>query len=141
MNSYIRRIEMANLLNAFNSEWIVQLSPSHEFLGVDPGCAVALDASARIAGFTNDAQRLLARQVNVDWRESGQLLGRRFDDFFDFDTERLSELSRARPAEERQIETRNGPRLFAHAIAPQQTPPKPASSKSLPRAAARTGRV
>jgi transcriptional regulator of acetoin/glycerol metabolism len=133
VNSYIRRIEMANLLSSFSSEWIVQLSPSHEFLGVDPGCAVALDASARIVGFTNDAQRLLAQQVDVDWREFGQLLGRRFDEFFDFDPDRLSELSRARPVEERLIETRNGPRLFAHAIAPQQSPPKSASSKSLPR--------
>jgi len=132
VNSYIRRIEMANLMNSFNSEWIVQLSPSHEFLGVDPSCAEELDASGRIAGFTNDAQRLLAQQLGVDWRESGRLLGCRFDDFFNFDPERLSELSRATPAEERLIGTRNGSPLFALAIAPQQSPPKPVVSKTLP---------
>jgi transcriptional regulator of acetoin/glycerol metabolism len=132
VNSYIRRIEMANLMSSFNADWIVQLSPSHEFLGVEPSCAVALDASGEVAGFTSEAQRLLARQLGVDWRESKSLLGRRFSEFFDFDAERLPELTRAMPVEERLIKTRNGPMLFAHAIAPQQRSLKTATSKSLP---------
>lgn len=132
VNSYIRRIEMANLMRAFRSDWIVQLSPSHEFLGVEPSCGVALDASGKIAGFTNDAQRLLAQQAGVDWRQPEHLLGRRFDDFFDFDPEDLAELTRATPAEERLIGARGGPTLFAHAIAPQQRPAKSVARKSIP---------
>jgi transcriptional regulator of acetoin/glycerol metabolism len=132
VNSYVRRIEMANLMNAFNSHWIVQLSPSHEFLGVEPSCGVALDASGRIAGFTNDAQRLLAQQIGVDWRQSEHLLGRRFGDFFDFDAERLPELTRAMPAEERLIQPRNGPMLFAQAVAPQLRPTPVPAPKALP---------
>jgi len=132
VNSYIRRIEMANLMRAFRADWIVQFSPSHEFLGVEPSCGLALDASGKIAGFTNDAQRLLAQQAGVDWRQPEQLLGRRFEDFFDFDPENLAELTRATPAEERLIGARCGPTLFAHAIAPQQRPPKSVARKPMP---------
>jgi len=134
VNSYIRRIEMANLMRAFRSDWIVQLSPSHEFLGVEPSCGVALDSAGKIAGFTNDAQRLLAQQTGVNWREPDRLLGRRFDDFFDFDPDNLAELTRATPTEERLIGARGGPTLFAHAIAPQQRPPKSVARKSMPEA-------
>ncbi len=133
VNSYIRRIEMANLMRSFRSEWIVQLSPSHQFLGVEPSCAVALDSSGRIAGFTNDAQRILAQQLDVNWREPGHLLGRPFDNFFDFDPQHLAELTRAIPAEERSIGTRGGRTLFAHAIAPQHRPVKATDGKPLPR--------
>ena len=132
VNSYIRRIEMANLMNSFRSNWIVQFSPSHEFLGVEPSCAVALDASGNIAGFTNDAQKILAQQIDIDWRNSKQLLGTRFDEFFEFDPEHLAELTRATPSEEKLIGTRSGLGLFAHAIAPQQRPPKSIAQKTLP---------
>lgn len=132
VNSYVRRIETANLMRAFRSNWIVQLNPSHEFLGVEPSCAVALDDSGKIAGFTNDAQRLLAQQSEVDWRRADNLLGQRFDSFFDFDPENLAELTRATPSEERLVGTRGGEPLFAHAIAPQQRPPKSNARKSMP---------
>ena len=132
VNSYIQRIEMANLMSAFRTSWIIRLSPSHEFLDVEPSCAVALDAGGRIAGFTNGAQRFLANQVGVNWRDSGHLLGRPFVDYFDFEPEDLGQLTRATPANERLIAARNGSMLFAHAIAPQQQSVKPASRKSLP---------
>ena len=130
--AYVRRIEMANLMRSFRSEWILHLNPSHQFLGVEPSCSLALDSNGHIAGFTNDAQRLLAREAGVDWRDAELLLGRHFEDFFEFDLEKLSELMRATPAEERSIETRNGTTLFAHAIAPQQQTPKPVAEKKLP---------
>jgi len=132
VNSYVRRIEMANLMGAFRSDWIVRLSQSHQFLDVEPGCAVALDSSGRVAGFTNDAQRLLAKEVGADWRQPKDLLGRRFDEFFDFDPENLGELTRATPAEERSIGARGGSVLFAHAIAPQHQPIEKMRKKSIP---------
>ncbi len=132
VNAYIQRIEMANLMSSFRSDWIVRLSPSHEFLDVELGCAVALNASGRIAGFTSDAQRFLAKEIDIDWRQPNQLLGRRFSDFFDFDPENLGELTRATPSEERSIEARGGSVLFAHAIAPQQQPIKSVSKKPIP---------
>ncbi len=132
VNSYIRRIEMANLMGSFRSDWIVQFSPSHEFLGVEPSCAMAINASGQIVGFTNDAQRLLAQQCDVDWRDASRLLGRRFDDFFDFDPEHLAELTRATPAEERLIGARSGSVLFAHAIAPLQHSPQSVKEQPIP---------
>ena len=133
VNSYIRRIEMANLMSSFRSDWIVQFSPSHEFLGIEPSCAMAIDSSGQIVGFTNDAQRLLARQSGTDWRDTSRLLGQRFDDFFDFDPEHLAELTRATPAEERVIGGRSGSVLFAHAIAPLQASPQSVKEQTIPR--------
>ncbi len=132
VNSYIHRIELANLMNAFRCEWIIQFSQSHEFLGIEPSSAVALDANGCIAGFTSTAQRILAQQDAIDWRSPGQLLGRRFDEFFEFDVMHLGELTRATPAEERQVTTRSGYALFAHAIPPQQGPNSSIAEKSLP---------
>ncbi len=130
--SYVRRIEMANLMRSFRSEWILHLSPSHQFLGVEPNCSLALDSGGRIAGFTSDAQRLIAREAGIDWREADSLLGRKFEEFFDFDIEKLNELMRDTPAEERSIETFSGTALFAHAIAPQQRPSEQLRKKKLP---------
>ncbi|NNE64250.1 MAG: sigma-54-dependent Fis family transcriptional regulator [Gammaproteobacteria bacterium] len=132
VNSYIHRIELANLMNAFRCEWIIQFNQSHEFLGVEPSSAVALNASGEIAGFTSAAQRILAQQTGTDWRQPDLLLGRRFDEFFEFDAEHLGELTRATPAQERLITTKRGDALFAHAIAPQQTPLRKIPEKSLP---------
>jgi sigma-54 dependent transcriptional regulator, acetoin dehydrogenase operon transcriptional activator AcoR len=116
----VQRIEMANLMSTFRSEWIIRLSHSFEFLEVDPECAVAISSDGTVAGMTHGAQRLLADSAGLDWRRPEHIIGRKFGHFFDFDVNSLSLLTRVHPSGERIIETRKGGLLFAHSIAPQR---------------------
>ncbi len=113
-----QRIEMANLMSAFRSDWIIRLGQSYEFLEVDPECAVAISSSGTIAGMTHGAQRLLAKNAGLDWRQPEKIIGQKFETFFDFDVKNLYLFTRTRPAAERIIGIRNGGTLFAHSIAP-----------------------
>lgn len=115
-----RRIEMANLMAEARREWVLRLSGSPDFLDVDPEAAISLDGSGRVIGMTHAAARLMARAGGVDWRAPDQLIGRMVSDFLDVRLDRLDELTRLRPAADRFIETRDGHRLFAHAIEPRR---------------------
>jgi transcriptional regulator of acetoin/glycerol metabolism len=115
-----QRIEMANLMSTFRSDWIIRFSQSPEFLEVDPDCAVAISSDGRIAGMTHGAQRLLASSADLDWRMPEKIIGQKFESFFDLDANDLPLLTRARPTEERMIGTVRGDVLFAHSIAPQK---------------------
>ncbi|AXQ95541.1 sigma-54-dependent Fis family transcriptional regulator [Cereibacter azotoformans] len=117
-----RRIEMANLMAENRREWVLRLSRSPEFLDVDPEAALSLDGSGRVLGMTHGAARILARATGCDWRRAGDLIGRPLPDFLNLTTDRLEALTRQRPAAERFIETRDGHRLFAHAIEPRRLP-------------------
>lgn len=115
-----RRIEMANLMAEARREWVLRLSGSPDFLDVDPEAAISLDGSGRVIGMTNGAARLMARAGGMDWRTPEMLIGRMVSDFLDVRLDRLDELTRQRPAADRFIETRDGHRLFAHAIEPRR---------------------
>lgn len=115
-----RHIEMANLMAEARREWVLRLSGSPDFLDVDPEAAISLDGSGRVIGMTHAAARLMARAGGVDWRAPDQLIGRMVSDFLDVRLDRLDELTRLRPAADRFIETRDGHRLFAHAIEPRR---------------------
>lgn len=117
-----RRIEMANLMAESRREWVLRLSGSADFLDVDPEAAISLDGAGGIIGLTHGAARLLARAGGLDWRAADQLMGRPVTDFLNVRLDRLDDLTRQRPASERLIETRDGHRLFAHAIEPRRLP-------------------
>ncbi|MEL5877328.1 sigma-54-dependent Fis family transcriptional regulator [Cereibacter sphaeroides] len=117
-----RRIEMANLMAENRREWVLRLSASPDFLDVDPEAALSLDGTGRVLGLTHGAARILAQAAGQDWRAAGGLIGRPVSDFLNVRVDRLDDLMRQRPAAERFIETRDGHRLFAHAIEPRRAP-------------------
>lgn len=121
VKSCVKRIERANLLAKHKSDIIVQLSPSLEFLEVDPSCAIAVAADGTLAGMTHGAQRVLANAVSVDWRNPQNLIGRPFEDFFDFDVNRLPSLARGARQCGNSLITKKGENAFAIAIIPPAT--------------------
>ncbi len=121
-----RRIEMANIMAENRREWVLRLSRSPDFLDVDPEAAISLDGAGCVIGMTHGAARLMARAGGVDWRAPDQLIGRPVSEFLDIRLDRLDDLTRQRPAAERFIETRDGHRLFAHAIEPRRVVTRPA---------------
>ncbi|MFB9222241.1 sigma-54-dependent Fis family transcriptional regulator [Paracoccus cavernae] len=127
----VRRIEMANLMAESRREWVLRLAGSPDFLDVDPEAAVALDGAGRVIGATHGAMRALTRAAGLDWRQAGRVMGRPVSDFLDIGLGRLEDLTRQRPARDRLIETRDGHRLFAHAIEPR--PPTPPRRTARPR--------
>lgn len=129
-----RRIEMANLMEESRSDWVLRLADSPDFLDVDPQAAIRLDGAGRVIGMTHGAQRLLARSLGQDWRAGPDLLGRPIQAIFNLDAAGLENLTRQRAPRDRLIETRDGYRLFAHALEPR--PPARALPRPLPVAAA-----
>lgn len=115
-----RRIEMANIMAESRGDWVLRLAGSPDFLDVDPQAALRLDAGGHVIGMTNGAARLMARVLGQDWRDSALLLGRHVSQVFDLDIGLLEGLTRQHAARDRLIETRDGYRLFAHAIEPRR---------------------
>lgn len=118
-----RRIEMANIMAESRSDWVLRLASSPDFLDVDPEAALTLDAGGHVIGMTNAAARLMARTLARDWRDGQGLIGRHVSEVFALELEALEGLTRQRAARDRLIETRDGYRLFAHAIEPRRSAP------------------
>ncbi len=116
-----RRIEMANIMAESRSDWVLRLASSPDFLDVDPEAALTLDAGGHVIGMTNGAARLMARTLGRDWRKGQGLIGRHVSEVFELGFETLEGLTRQRAARDRLIQTRDGYRLFAHAIEPRRT--------------------
>ncbi|WP_312526966.1 sigma-54-dependent Fis family transcriptional regulator [Paracoccus sp. (in: a-proteobacteria)] len=114
-----RRMEMANIMAESRREWVLRLAGSPDFLDVDPEAALSLDGAGRIIGATHGAMRILARADALSWRRPEQIIGRPVSDFLNIRIDRLDDLTRERAAMERLIETRDGHRLYAHAIEPR----------------------
>jgi len=132
VKSCVRRIELANLIANRRSDWIVRMSASPEFLDVDPHCAVSVAADGTISGMTHGAQRLMAEATSVDWRHPQALIGRHFEDIFDFDMDNLAALRNAHAPDEQAVETRKGGIVFASALAPTAAPGRRSASTGLP---------
>lgn len=130
----VRRIEMANIMAENRREWVLRLAGNPEFLDVDPEAALSLDGGGHVIGMTHSAARLMGRTLGADWRHPEGLIGRHVSEVFDIDFNSLEGLTRGTAARERVIETRDGYRLFAHAIEPRRSPPPtPAlSARHLP---------
>ena len=126
VKSYAHKIENANLLNNFRSEWILQLSRSQEFADVDPEYLLAVGASGTIVGFNNHAREMINSELGISdyslrfGRDATKVAS--FSDLFDADFDDLPNFTRARPAGQRGILLRrSGATLFALA----QRPPEP----------------
>lgn len=130
-----RRIELANIMAESRTDWVLRLAGTPDFLDVDPEAAVTLDAGGRVIGMTNGAARLMARTLGVDWRAGGALIGRHVSEIFDLDLPFMEALTRQHAPRERLIETRDGHRLFAHAIEPRRIAPR-RTAPALPEALA-----
>lgn len=117
-----RRIEMANIMAEARADWVLRLAGSPDFLDVDPQAALRLDQGGRVIGMTHGAARLMARSLGQDWRRGEGLIGRHISDVFNLDLASLEDLTRQRAPRDRLIETRDGYRLFAHAIEPRRQP-------------------
>lgn len=117
-----RRIEMANIMAESRTDWVLRLAGSPDFLDVDPEAALRLDEGGRVIGMTNGAARLMARSLGADWRRGASLIGRPIEEIFNLDCSGLEQLTRQHEARDRLIETRDGYRLFAHAIEPRRAP-------------------
>lgn len=123
-----RRIEMANIMAEARADWVLRLAGSPDFLDVDPEAALRLDQAGRVIGMTNGAARLMARTLGHDWRQGETLIGRQIDEIFNLGPSGLEQLTRQHTPRDRLIETRDGYRLFAHAIEPR----RPATPRKVP---------
>ena len=133
VKSCVRRIELANLLNNRKGDWIVRMSPSSEFLGVDPHAAFSVAADGTISGMTHVAQRMMTGVVGVEWDNPEALIGRPFEEIFEYDFNDLPNLVNAHLPGEQAMETRDGQIVFASATAPTAHPPR-RSNRTMPSA-------
>jgi len=90
VKSFAHRIETANLIRSCPRNWIVKLTSNHGLAEVDTEYVLVLDSSGTIVGFNHMARRLLAHEMQRDWRRRDLLLGRPFSDFFDCDIDSLT---------------------------------------------------
>jgi transcriptional regulator of acetoin/glycerol metabolism len=74
---YAQHVENASFLRQFSQDWVLRLSPSPQFLDVNPDYLLALDAAGRVTGHNRCAQLLLQAQV------VGPLIGTAFERLFD----------------------------------------------------------
>ena len=136
VKSYSRRIENATLMNNFRRDWILKLSSSPEFADVDPDYIMALDSNGRIIGFNHEAQKLLAKEAGIDWRNSSLLLGQPFTNLFECDLNILPTFVHSRPTEQRALRLKHSKlALFAQAMMPPvavPTRPSDASETAIP---------
>lgn len=123
----VRRIELANLMAQASREWVLRFAQSPEFLDVDPEAAISIDGSGRVIGMTNGGAKILARSVNLDWRNPDDLIGQPISRFFDMEIDDLPDLTRRRRTQDRLVFARDGNALFAHAIEPNVVVRAPAS--------------
>lgn len=127
-----RRIEMANIMAESRGDWVLRLGGSPDFLDVDPEAALRLDGGGHVIGMTNGAARLMGRTLSLDWHAGAALIGRHVSDIFDLGPGTLEGLTRQRAARDRLIQTKDGFRLFAHAIEPRRTTPRRSHSPIHP---------
>lgn len=123
VKSCVRRIELANLMNSRKSDWILRLSATSEFLGVDPSCAVSVAADGTISGLTHGAHRLFSETLNLDWNSQQGFIGKPFEDVFDLDFNEIPHLMDAASPGEQAIEMTDGKIVFAEARAPIRSGP------------------
>ncbi len=129
VKSCVRRIELANLMSNRNADWIVRFSSSSEFLGVDPHCAISVAPDGTISGMTHGAQQIMAKAVGVHWNNPGSLIGRPFEDIFEYDFNDLPNLINSATPGEQALETVDEQVLFATVQAPSRTPSRAARSE------------
>jgi transcriptional regulator of acetoin/glycerol metabolism len=110
---YAQRVENANFLRRFRSDWVLELHPSPEFVEISPDHLVALDAAGRIVGHNRAAQLMLQAE------HGSTVLGLPFEQLFNTRFEDLGRFMRALPGDRRAVTlARSGRVLFLHAVPP-----------------------
>ncbi|VFU08783.1 Acetoin catabolism regulatory protein [Methylocella tundrae] len=136
VQSFAHKIENANLLNRFRSDWILKLSNAQEFADIDPDFILAVDNNGCIIGLNNRTRQLLAREATLVGRASTRVIGEPLSTFFDCDVTSLPQFARFRPTDQRMMRLlASGTALFAQAMPPPAaTParPSPAAEVNLP---------
>ena len=94
---YAQHIENASFLRQFRHDWLLRLSPSPQFLEVNPDYLLALDAAGRVIGYNRRAQLLLQDQV------AGPLIGAAFERLFKLQLGDLGHFIYSSPADRRAI--------------------------------------
>ncbi len=123
---YAQHIENASFLRQFRHDWLLRLSPSPQFLEVNPDYLLALDAAGRVIGYNRRAQLLLQDQV------AGPLMGAAFERLFNLQLGDLGHFIYSSPADRRAITVAGtSQQLFLLA-----TPPR-AAARPAPSAAAK----
>jgi sigma-54 dependent transcriptional regulator, acetoin dehydrogenase operon transcriptional activator AcoR len=117
VKSCVQRIEMANLLSTRKSDWVIRLNQTHEFLNVDPSCAISVAADGTISGLTHSTLRLFAKSMEKDWRTLN-LIGKPFEDLFALDYNDLPCLLGGASPGEQALEMRDGGIIYADVRAP-----------------------
>lgn len=133
VKSCVRRIELANLMATKRSDWILRLNSAPEFLGVDPTSAVSIAADGTISGLTHGAKRMFAKTLGISWKSQQGIIGKPFEDIFEFDFNDLPCLIGAETPGEQALELRNGKVIFADVRAPSR-PQRPNSTAMIPAA-------
>ncbi len=124
VKSCVRRIELAHLVASRKNEWIVRMSASSEFLGVDPSSAVSIADDGTISGMTHSALKMVADVVGSHWQDPSTLIGRPFEDVFEYDFNDLPCLLGATSPSEQAMETCDGQIVYANVQAPVRAPRK-----------------
>ena len=133
VKSCVRRIELANLMAAKKTDWILRLNSAPEFLGVDPTSAVSIAADGTISGLTHGAKRMFAKTLGINWKSPQGIIGKPFEDIFEFDFNDLPFLIGAETPGEQALEMRDGKVIFADVRAPSRQQ-RPNSTAALPAA-------
>src|SRR5512139_785639 len=124
---YASRVENANFLRWFRSDWVVKLHPSPEFVEISPDHLLALDAAGRIVGHNRAAQQLLEAAAGTT------VLGLPFDRFFSVRFDELGRFVRSVSGERRAVTLQaSGRVLFLHAVPPPQRVPAAPPARSAP---------
>ena len=120
VKSCVRRIEVANLMATRKSDWVLRLDFGSEFLGVDPSCAISVGNDGTISGLTRGAQKALSQTLGLDLKSTEGVIGRLFEDVFEFDFNDLPYLLKAETPGEQALQMRDGKVIFANVQAPSK---------------------
>ncbi len=132
VKSCVRRIELANLMNSRKSNWILRLNGASEFLGVDPSSAISIEDDGTISGLTRGAHKMILNTIGGDGNAPESLIGKPFEDVFNFDFNDLPYLMGASTPSEQVLETVEGEIMFAD-VQPPVKATKIAVSQDIPK--------
>jgi transcriptional regulator of acetoin/glycerol metabolism len=130
VKSFAHRIETANLIRSCPRNWIVKLTSNHGLAEVDTEYVLVLDSSGTIVGFNHMARKLLAHEIQCDWRRRELILGQAFSDFFDCDIDSLTRFVAHHGIERNFVRMRGtGRSLFIQVIPPSTFRVLPTAAK------------
>ncbi|CAM3512090.1 sigma-54-dependent Fis family transcriptional regulator [Polaromonas hydrogenivorans] len=122
---YAHHIENASFLRQFRHDWVLRLSPSPQFLEVNPDYLLALDAAGRVIGHNRRAQLLLQDCV------AGPLIGAAFERLFHARLGDLGRFLHGCPADRRAITLAGSSQLLFLLASPAPAAARPAPSAAV----------